>query len=629
MPHPPTPLSAAPLTPSTAGPPNKKQKTLVGAKDIRGFESRLVEAMAGPLYLDPVGSLQEAHMLINSLTDPQHKEEYPAPKTRKRTVAELAADEALAAQEQRFMLIMDERLAPSAAGGAAGKANVADGETGAAGFEPRFERFKLIEQLKEEQQVKKQREREQIEQRNALQAAAKAKADKENEARLAREQQLAQDARQAQEQQARLDGIQLKANQNQTTLEAVREQQRRQLHQQQQQRQAPTQNRTSQTPVLNSVIPSSQSPMVPASQAHQSPIVRNMTPHSASSPPLSHVGHSATSQPINVTSAGPGIASSPARPPSAMQHAPPQAGGVAMVHQRSQQGQSRRSTPMQAGTPNMHHATPVIGASTPVSRMTHASPPNTMAQTPVMASNTIAAQHIGLGNPPMTPEQIRRVQQQQEQQKLAQRHRAHLEQQQMVHQMQNSPPGPMAPERILYQQQQRLAHQQAYEANVRKHQHQQMNGQISSPYAGQPQPHPGQQHPGQPQLHPGQPRPMPSQLQMQQLSQIQRQAYESRMRYFHQQMGGEIPHDKKATAHMQAVAYAQTASRQVLAKQQQQEMENRRLMMNAQMGGMAGVNGMGGGMQMGVSGGQVPNGTMGGMNMNGMNGMRMNGMGMQ
>lgn len=135
MPHPPTPLSAAPLTPSTAGPPNKKQKTLVGAKDIRGFESRLIEAMAGPLCLDLVGSLQEADMLINSLTDPQHKEEYPAPKTRKRTVAELAADEALAAQEQRFMLIMDERLAPSAAGVAAGKANVADSETGAAGFE--------------------------------------------------------------------------------------------------------------------------------------------------------------------------------------------------------------------------------------------------------------------------------------------------------------------------------------------------------------------------------------------------------------------------------------------------------------------------------------------------------------
>ena len=439
IPHPPTPLSAAPLTPSTAGPPNKKQKTLVGVKDIRNFESRLVEAMTGPLCLDPVGNLQEAHMLISSLTDPQHKEEYPAPKTRKRTVAELAADEALAAQEQRFMLIMDERLGPLTSGVAAGKANVADSETGAAGFEPRFERFKLIEQIKAEQYAKKKREREQKEQREAMQAAAKAKNDKENEARLAREQHLAQAARQAQERQAQIEGMQLKPNQNQATLMAMREQQRRQ---QQQQQQAAAQNQTSQPPVSNSAMPSSQPHMVPASQAHQSPVVRNTTPHNASSPPLSHAGHSATSQPINVTSAGPAIASSPARPPSAMQHAHPQAGGVAMVHQRSQQGQSRRSTPMQAGTPSMPQATPVLGTSTPVSRMTHGSPPNTMAHTPVMAPNTIAAQHIGMGNHQMTPEHIRRVQQQQEQQKiaLAQRQRANFEQQQhMAHQLQNSP----------------------------------------------------------------------------------------------------------------------------------------------------------------------------------------------
>lgn len=295
---------------------------------------------------------------------------------------------------------------------------------------------------------------------------------------------------------------------------------------------------------------------------------------------------------------------------------------------------------MQAGTPNMHHATPVMGASTPASRMTHASPSNTMVQTPVMAPNTIAAQHITLSHPQMTPEQIRRVQQQQEQQKLAQRQRAQLEHQQMAHQIQNSPPGPISPERMqMYHHQhpqQRLVQQVAYQDNVRKQQHQQMNGHISSPYPGQPpQPHPGQQQhqAQQPQLHAGgQPRPtMSSQLQMQQhFNQLQKTFYATQMQRIQQSMGGEIPHDKRHQAHSHAMTLAQNMARQALAKQQQDAVEHRRLMMQAQMGGMAGVNGMGGGMQMGVNGGgQVPNGAMGGLNMNGMNGMGMNGMGMQ
>jgi len=621
MPHPPTPLSAVPSTPLTSGPPNKKQKMLVGTNDIRNFESRIVECTAGPLFLDPVDSLQEAQKLIKEMTDSRHKEQYPAPKTRKRTVAELAADEALAAQEQHFMLIMDERLTPSASASTAGKANVAEGEVGAAGFEPRFERFKLIEQIKAEQQAKKQREREATEQRNAMQAASKAKQEKENEARHAREQHQMQEQRQAQEN-ARLESLQrFKQSQNPATILAMQQQQQQQQQEeqrrrQQQQQQAMIQSQTSQPP--NGVMPSSQPHMVPASQAHQSPIVRQMTPHSNSSPIVGHVSHGGQNQPMNVTSTQT-ASSSPVRPPSSLQHSHPPAGGVAMVHQRSLQGPSRRGTPqMPNGTPNMPHATPVMNTSTPVSRMPHSSPPNIMAQTPVMAPNTIAAQHIGLGAAQgLTPEQIHQVRKARERQTvLAQQQRHQSHQQAIAQQMQNGQ-HQMSPERLhQYQQQQQAlrlqaqaqaqAHQHAaYQENIRKQQHQQMAGHVGSPHPGQAQlQQPPHGHPGQQQaLHPGQPRPMPTQAQIQ-MQQIRGKAFNARMTDIARSCGGNIPPDKLEQAKQQAMQYAQQVMLQTQAQQ--------RRMMMAQMNGMAG--------------GQV-NGNMNGA-MNGM-GMGVNGIGMQ
>ena len=624
MPHPPTPLSAVPSTPLIAGPPNKKQKMLVGTNDIRNFESKIVDATAGPLFLEPVDNLHEAQKLINEMTDSRHKEDYPAPKTRKRTVAELAADEALAAQEERFMLIMDERLAASASAGAAGKANGADGEVGAVGFE----RFKLIEQIKAEQQAKKQREREQVEQRNAMQAAAKAKQDKENEARQAREQLLLQEQRQAQEH-ARSDNMQqLKQSKNQAAMLAM--QQQEQLRRQQQQ-QAANQRQTSQPP--NGVMPTSQPNVVPASQAHQSPVVRNMTPHSNSSPTVGHVS-GGQSQPMNITSSQ-GVTSSPARPTSALPHGHPQAGGVAMVHQRSAQGPSRRGTPqMSNGTPSMAHVTPVMNSSTPVSRMAHSSPPHTMTQTPVMAPNTIAAQHIGMGAAQgLTPQQIRQVQTERERQAaLAQQQRHQNHQQQLA--LQNGHPTQMSPERmnLQYQHQQAQqaqlrfqAHQQAaYQDNMRKHQLQQSAGHVGSPHLGQSQPQPGQAphgHPGQQQLHPSQVRTVPPHIQ-QQIREYQIKAYNAKLAHIAGQYGGTIPPDKLPGAKATATQYAQHMSVQqrhhIQAKASEVE-QHRRMMMQAHMGSM-GAGMMGGGQ---VNGGGGMNGQMNGM------GMGINGMGMQ
>ena len=81
--------------------------------EVMDFESKIITANAAPLFLEPAQSLEEAQEIIEKLTDPLHREDYPAPKSRKRTVAELAADEAQAASDQAFMLIMDERLGPA------------------------------------------------------------------------------------------------------------------------------------------------------------------------------------------------------------------------------------------------------------------------------------------------------------------------------------------------------------------------------------------------------------------------------------------------------------------------------------------------------------------------------------
>lgn len=640
MPHPPTPLSAVPSTPLSAGPANKKQKMLVGTNEIRNFEKNIINALSAPLYLDPVESLQEAQKLLDDMTDSRHKDGYPAPKTRKRTVAELAADEALAAQEQRFMLIMDERLGPSASVGAAGKANAADSD-GTAGFEPRFERFKLIEQIKAEHQAKKQREREQTEQRNAMQAAAKAKQDQENEARR-REHLQMQEQRQASQEHARVEQ-QMKQQHNQATMVAMQQQEMR--RRQQQQQQAAQQNQTSQPP--NGFIPNSSSHMVSTSQAHQSPILRQMTPHSNSSPTVGHATQAGQNRPMNVTSSNQAVTSSPARPPSALQHAHPAPGGVSMVHQRSAQGPSRRGTPqMPNGTPNLGHSTPVMTSATPISRMAHASsPPASMTQTPVMAPQNVAAQHIGIGSMQnLTPEQARQIQIERNrqtalaQQQTQQHHRQQLARQQM---QQNGHPA-MSPERmqLQYQQAQQLqmqAQHAAYQDQLRKQQAQQMNG-IGSPHPGQSQLQPGQGspmqgHPGQQQLHPGQARPMPNNALAVQMHQIQQKAFNHKLAQIAQQLGGSIPMDRQQQAQAMAMKHAQMAvqahKQQMQARAAEVE-QQRRMMMQAQMnGGMmrgdggGGVNGMPGDGRISAMGGDGRmngDGRISGMGMNGVNG---------
>ncbi|KAL8686154.1 MAG: hypothetical protein Q9218_007311, partial [Villophora microphyllina] len=618
MPQPPTPLSAVPSTP-ISGPPPKKQKMILGESDMRNFQSKITNSMSGPLSLDPVNSLQEASKLMQCLTDPHHKGRLPPPKTRKRTVAELEADEAQAASEERFMLIMDERLGPSGTGA---KASGGDGEAGAAAFEPRFERFKHIEHLKaakreRDQQLQEQRVISQAQQ----QAANKIKQDQIEQHKLLQERKNAEMAARERQMQA------YQASQNQKAMQA-------------------NQNLHGHGPTANGII-SNQQHMPPNSQTqHSSPSSRHMTPHSnpRSSPLVGNVPHSV---PMNVTSSGQGVTSSPARPPSAAQHAHP-AGGVAMVANRSQQRPpSRMGTPsMPNGTPSMQHVTPVIKQGTPTPRMNHGSPPNGMSHTPLMNANGIAAQH--LNGQQLTAEQNAQIQNQRAEQQF------HIRQQQMAEQQQRnmlmngmSPSAaavthgmsPIPQHMALHQpvQQnptlQHLAAQNAAHQNAAHNQNpmrayqlqqqQHLQRQMAAAHSQSPNPNQGnfstsasppntnpnnRPMPPQPAHHPSQPG---QQLNGQQMTaqqvaanqhraqmqmQFQRQAYASMMKQLEQNYGSAqaIPPDKEHEARQRATAAAKgMVMRHIQAQGQQQAA------LAAARGGQGGAAmGGGGGMAM-------------------------------
>ncbi|KAL8776537.1 MAG: hypothetical protein Q9213_008232 [Squamulea squamosa] len=608
MPHPSTPLSAVPPTP-TAGPPTKKQKMLLKENDMRDLQTKLTTSSAHPLYLEPVGTLQEASKLIQCLTDSLHKGNLPSPKTRKRTVAELEADEAQAASEQRFMLIMDERLAASAAGT---KAGGGDGEVGAAVFEPRFERFKTIESIKAAHREKEQQVQEARAQQQAQIAANKVKQEQLEQQKLFTEKKNAETAQR--EQLRAMHAMHNAQNvQNQkATLAAL-----------QQQQLATNQNLHGHGPTTNGIMQNTPANSQPP---HSSPISRHMTPHSnpRSSPLVGAVPHSV---PMNVTSSGQGITSSPARPTSAVQHGHP-AGGVAMVARGSQQRPpSRIGTPsMSNGTPSMQHGTPVIKQGTPAPRINQGSPPNGIPHTSMMNSSAMAGQH--LNSQPMTAEMHEQFQRQQTHQMQIQRRQMYaLQQQNMANSM--SPNHGMSPMHMppqnpnlqhLAAQNQGINQQtlRAYQAQQSEH-HRQMNGAGGpSPMqmpAGTPNPY-GRPMPPQPSHQPGPVGNTQNQHQQQQLRAQQQQqqqqvarmqmvltnsAYQNLMKQLTQQYGSEAAIPPEVI--QQARHKANVMARNNLAQKQHQMRQQQQQIMAAQMaGGIAGGGGMNGMNGMGMNG---------------------------
>lgn len=383
-----TPISGMPATPSIEkGPPLKKQKLKIDPKDMLEYEARVVNATAPPLYLEPVESLQEVDSLISMLKDPYHDARPPSPKSRKRTVAELAAEDAHAKEQERFMLIMDERTADAANAG-----NV-DGQAAAGLFQPRFEKFNALDGIKREIAERKQREKERQLQEDENRRGQQERLQEEEKKRIMM--QRAQEARM------------LRARQQEMQAYAAQQQQQ----QGQQQPQVPNPGQVAQRPQsqqVNGIPPNIQNQMMAAAQQRGSPIIRQGTPHAASSPVVTSAAQGGQPMAVSTSQQGHG---SPGRPGSAVQHAHPTA---AMARVPSNQGQpSRNGTPqLTHGTPAARNATPILRQGTPSQHMTQASPHGSMAApTPqAMQAAMMQNQMVNGGSQPMNPQQVAQMQ---------------------------------------------------------------------------------------------------------------------------------------------------------------------------------------------------------------------------
>ncbi|KAL4873799.1 Spt20 family-domain-containing protein [Aspergillus spectabilis] len=501
------------LAQSEQGHVAKRQKMLVEPQDLMECESKLTRALAPPLFLDPVNSLEGVQDLLKYLESPLHRDAPPSPKRRKRTIAELAADEALAAEEERFMLIMDERLEPTTTGAAGGPKSAAVDDTGGAvPFEPRFSRFKTLENIRMQHEEKARRENENKMKQEMLKRQQQ---EQDKERRRITEQRQAEE--QAKEENRRQH---LAAQQAQAQLAA-----------QQQNRHVMAQpNGVSQAP-------------------QSSPVVRNQTPLNTSSPLVSNVMATQASVPMAMTSSMQG-AGSPPRPPSALQHAHPNMMSHPMVPSRSQQGQSRHGTPqMTQGTPAMSQATPIMRNVTPTQRMSHASPPrSSMAPTPVMNQAVMATPQMG-GQMSLTPQQQQQFLMQRQQLLAQQGHLNHsqLTPQQFaqlqanMHAQQNIQNHQQQVMQQQQQQQQNAQSQQQKFANPQAYQAQLMRAQLAQMQMAQHQQQQQQRQQQQPHLQPQGQQPQPQQGQMLQNSPQMNTQQQQMLMAAAQANGGQLP----------------------------------------------------------------------------------------
>ena len=562
---PPTPSSAIPPTPSTTGPPAKKQKMSISGNELHAFESKIIQSTALPLFLDPVENIGDAQTVIGNLTDSRHKEPYPAPKVKKRTVAELAADEAIAAQEQEFMLIMDERYTSGLNGA---KTGPTDGESGIPTFQPNFEQFNALKEIRKDRAVRE------AEMKQAREASAQAiKLRHEQQEQAAKQVDMERRAAQVAQDQAQMHNL---ARQAQLAREIQARDTSRHLN--------PSQNQLPHGhghPMPNGV----------SRAQNSSPVVRNGTPNANSSPLVGNV-------PMNVTSSAQGVTSSPARPPSAMQQG--QTGGIAMGRSLSrQQAPSRTGTPQMNGTPGMPHATP---------RMPQGSPPIVTSAT-TMNHSILANQHMNPQPPHFSPEQqAHNMEQRRIQQMYAQRR-----QQMAAQQMQNgSPPTQMSPEQHNPAHMSSLQHQATmnqqrstleYQQRLRMHHAAMGNGPGGYPNmpngASPPQQHPQQGHP------PPQPQLTPQQRQF--LTAQKQQITNTLLGRLAQRYNGNlaaIPEAERIQCEQRAVAMAQEGlKKQMVAQQQRMREQHQQMQIQQHMASMNGMNGMNGpGMQQGMNG---------------------------
>ncbi|TVY21793.1 SAGA complex subunit spt20 [Lachnellula arida] len=373
---PPTPTTVVPPTPqSSMAPPAKRQKKNkmeLNSNNIYEAEAQISIATTAPLVLDPVDNAAASAALLKSLSHPMHSEKPPSPKTRKRTVAEMAADEAVAAEQERYLLTLDERLSSNVNAQGGGNPADGDGQAGGATFEPRFEKFKAIENIKTQHEENKRLDKQR-------QAENDRKAQQERERERLR---IESEKREADKQRA--------TQQAQMQQNARRQQQAQQAQLQQGLQGVPPQMQPQHAhPPANNIIANGiqgqpqrfhnqQNSQAPVS----SPIIRNGTPQNHSSPIVGNLGN------VPMQHSTSSMGGSPPRPRSVVHQNHPQMGaqGHGMVPQRSQQSH--------AGTPRMPNSTPHI-QSTPrqlsqTPRLSQGSPvqtPMAQAQTPMMMAN--------------------------------------------------------------------------------------------------------------------------------------------------------------------------------------------------------------------------------------------------
>nr|POE86518.1 saga complex subunit spt20 [Quercus suber] len=374
--QPSTPTLAGPATPlsTTRGPLSQQQKMCIDEGNIYSFQAEMLVATESPLYLGPAKTPAEAEAVLELLSDPLHNAKPPSPKTRKRTTAEMAADDAKAAEEERRMLIMDDRIKPSARAGA----STATNENQGAAASLSFSRFKTLDMVRHDQE-EKERVKKEEEARAAIER-------KQNEEQVAQQQKTAA------------------ANRQRSQMEHVQQQRQAALMLQQQraaQMAAQRQAQMSQDPhqQTNGMMPRPQQAGFQAnavSVAQSSPVVRQQTPMMNSSPMLQNNG-------FPMTQMSPQNAGSPARPTSAAM----QNRNVNMARQASQQHGSQHNTPQLAqGTPNMAQAVPNRQLSqTP--RLPPGSPAAGMQGTPNMP---MATSHLNQVSG-LTPDQMAMLQQ--------------------------------------------------------------------------------------------------------------------------------------------------------------------------------------------------------------------------
>ncbi|KAL6864513.1 Spt20 family domain-containing protein [Trichoderma novae-zelandiae] len=437
MAPPATPSALVPPTPTAANipPPAKRQKREKNELDanlLHAAEGQILLATNAPLMLEPTKSVEETIALLEKMSHPSHSEPPPQPKARKRTVAEMAADEAFTAEMERYMLVLDDRLAPNAPGAQGAGGADGDGPTGAATFEPRFERFNLIEDIKREHNEKKEQEK--LKQQ-----------ENDRKLQLQRQQQQAQQAVEAAQRQAEAERVRREA------AAAARENQLRQAAEAQ--RQAIAARAAVQTPVAqanngaaqmnqtqhahpaqhpgvnngmsngvqqNAMANGMHGPAQARFQAQMSqaqassPIIRQPTPQNMSSPMVG----AAAMQRNNST-----MAASPPRSASVVQN--PQV-SVPMAHAMSSRN-SQQSHP--SSTPRMPHATPSMAHATPINRPAMiATPRMTQANSPP----AMMAQNSQMGQPMMMNAQAMNQASPQVMAQMAQQ-RAILQQQQQQH----------------------------------------------------------------------------------------------------------------------------------------------------------------------------------------------------